>query len=58
MSEPVETQAQLSKEIEELDGAAGDQPRLDYPPYRSSLLRHPTKSLVQADPETIELWAP
>ena len=34
------------------------QPRLDYPPYRSSLLRHPTKSLRQVDPETIELWAP
>ncbi|MEO6510343.1 MAG: hypothetical protein ABIO16_05070, partial [Nocardioides sp.] len=28
--------------------------RLDYPPYRSSLLRHPTKSPVQVDPEGIE----
>ena len=27
------------------------QPRLDYPPYRSSMLRHPTKALQQADPE-------
>ncbi len=34
------------------------QPRLDYPPYRSSLLRHPTKDLHPADPEGIELWAP
>jgi protocatechuate 3,4-dioxygenase beta subunit len=34
------------------------QPLLDYPPYRSSLLRHPTKALVQADPETLELCAP
>ena len=34
------------------------QPRLDYPPYRSSLLRHPTKDLHHADPEGIELWAP
>ena len=34
------------------------QPRLDYPPYRSTLLRHPTKSLHHADPETIERWAP
>ena len=58
MSEPLETQAQLSKEIEDHDGAPGDQPRLDYPPYRSSLLRHPTKDLQHADPETIELWAP
>ena len=34
------------------------QPRLDYPPYRSSLLRHPTKDLRHADPEFVELWAP
>lgn len=34
------------------------QPRLDYPPYRSSLLRHPTKALHRADPEGIELWSP
>ncbi len=34
------------------------QPRLDYPPYRSSILRHPTKSLQHADPETIELYSP
>lgn len=33
-------------------------PRLDYPPYRSSLLRHPTKDLHHADPEGIELVAP
>ena len=39
-------------------GVAELQPRLDYPPYRSSLLRHPTKDLHHADPETIELWAP
>jgi protocatechuate 3,4-dioxygenase beta subunit len=41
--------------------AAGDeenQPRLDYAPYRSSLLRHPTKAPVQADPEGVERWAP
>ena len=34
------------------------QPRLDYAPYRSSLLRHPTKALQHADPEGIELAAP
>jgi protocatechuate 3,4-dioxygenase beta subunit len=31
---------------------------LDFPPYRSSLLRHPTKALQQADPESLELLAP
>lgn len=34
------------------------QPRIDFAPYRSSLLRHPTKSLHHADPETIELYSP
>ncbi|HST80101.1 MAG TPA: protocatechuate 3,4-dioxygenase subunit beta [Kineosporiaceae bacterium] len=31
---------------------------LDFPPYRSSLLRHPTKALHPADPESVELLAP
>ena len=57
-----DTQAEISAEIAKLEAAdAGTgvpQPRRDYPPYRSSLLRHPTKSMVHADPETIELWAP
>ncbi|MEV6101850.1 protocatechuate 3,4-dioxygenase subunit beta [Nocardia sp. NPDC051981] len=39
-------------------GTVETQPRLDYPPYRSSLLRHPTKDPHHADPETIELFAP
>ncbi len=39
-------------------GLAESQPRFDYPPYRSSLLRHPTNDLHHADPETIELFAP
>jgi protocatechuate 3,4-dioxygenase beta subunit len=30
----------------------------DFPPYRSSLLRHPTKSPQLVDPETIELFSP
>jgi protocatechuate 3,4-dioxygenase beta subunit len=34
------------------------QPRIDFAPYRSSVLRHPTKDLHHADPETIELWSP
>jgi protocatechuate 3,4-dioxygenase beta subunit len=33
-------------------------PLLDFPAYRSSLLRHPTKDLHHADPETLELSAP
>jgi protocatechuate 3,4-dioxygenase beta subunit len=33
-------------------------PRLNFPPYRSSVLRHPTKDLHQADPEAVELFAP
>ena len=34
------------------------QPRLNYPPYRSSVLRNPTKQPYRADPETIERYAP
>ena len=30
----------------------------DFPPYRSSILRHPTKNPRLVDPETIELWSP
>ena len=33
-------------------------PLTDYAPYRSSLLRHPTKNLELTDPETIELTSP
>ncbi|WP_432543801.1 protocatechuate 3,4-dioxygenase subunit beta [Kineococcus sp. SYSU DK002] len=39
-------------------GEAEFQPRRDYPPYRSTLLRHPTKEPQQVDPEGVELWAP
>src|SRR5699024_8032956 len=63
-----ESQANLSQEIEGIetqykhDGEAGKkpeaQPRLDYRPYRSSILRHPTKDPRHADPETIELFSP
>ncbi|MFS0718200.1 protocatechuate 3,4-dioxygenase subunit beta [Arthrobacter sp. 1P04PC] len=63
-----ESQQILSDEMQALgaayaqaraNGAAAEiQPRLDYPPYRSSILRHPTKSLHHADPETIELYSP
>ncbi len=33
-------------------------PRLDFEPYRSSILRHPIQNAVHADPEAAELWAP
>jgi protocatechuate 3,4-dioxygenase beta subunit len=39
-------------------GVLESQPRLDYPPYRSSVLRHPTRAFQQVDPEGVELWAP
>ncbi len=58
------TQTEVSREIADIaaeyqrSGVEETQPRLDYAPYRSSLLRHPTKDLHHADPETIELWAP
>ncbi|MFP5020769.1 protocatechuate 3,4-dioxygenase subunit beta [Pseudonocardia phyllosphaerae] len=42
----------------ERSGREETRPRLAYPPYRSSALRHPTKDPVQADPEGVELWAP
>jgi protocatechuate 3,4-dioxygenase, beta subunit len=58
------TQREMSAEINaiidsyERSGTEELQPRLDYPPYRSSLLRHPTKDPRHADPETIERSAP
>jgi len=55
------TQADISAEIARIaESRTTDetQPRLDYAPYRSSILRHPTKALQQADPEAIELYAP
>jgi protocatechuate 3,4-dioxygenase beta subunit len=58
------TQAEISAEIaliakeHERERTPDTQPRLDYPPYRSSVLRHPTKDLHHADPEGVELAAP
>jgi protocatechuate 3,4-dioxygenase beta subunit len=57
-------QAEVSAEIGaiesayQLGGVEESQPRLDYAPYRSSVLRHPTKDLQHADPEGVELWSP
>ncbi|GAB2476290.1 protocatechuate 3,4-dioxygenase subunit beta [Xylanimonas ulmi] len=63
-----DSQERISSEIEAghaayADGRARGEveelgPRKDFPPYRSSLLRHPTKDLRHADPETIELFSP
>ncbi len=61
------TQAEVSAEIAqvaaEYDEARAGGPRetrvrVDYPPYRSSILRHPTKAPYQVDPEGIELTSP
>jgi protocatechuate 3,4-dioxygenase beta subunit len=60
---PAATQADISAEIAMIADAGSEghrhgEPRLDYPPYRSSGLRHPTKGLLDAEPETIERFAP
>ncbi|UOQ57445.1 protocatechuate 3,4-dioxygenase subunit beta [Leucobacter allii] len=61
------TQRQITQEITDLHAdfarrtAAGERlPRtmIDFPPYRSSILRHPTKDPKLVDPETIELFSP
>ncbi len=58
------SQAEISEQIALLQqdyeraGVEESHTRLDYEPYRSSILRHPTKDLQQADPEGVELWSP
>jgi protocatechuate 3,4-dioxygenase beta subunit len=54
----VDRQIATARQDHERSGAEETQPRYDFPAYRSSLLRHPTKDLHHADPETIELFAP
>ncbi len=55
-------QATISDEIAQIaekeSGRGHTGPLLDYPPYRSSTLRHPTAELVPVDPEAQELLAP
>ena len=59
-----DSQARLSEEMDRVqrEYAAStrreDGPRLDYSPYRSSVLRHPTKDPHHVDPELIELSSP
>lgn len=61
------SQSQITQEIRDLHAehdrreAAGESipaTLYDFPPYRSSILRHPTKNPRLTDPETIELWSP
>ena len=57
----LELQAVISAEIEKIHGQTQTgrrQPLLDFRPYRSSQLRHPTQALTGADPEGAELVAP
>ncbi|MGH3961243.1 protocatechuate 3,4-dioxygenase subunit beta [Mycobacterium sp.] len=60
--ERLASQAEISAEIASIAagyrGGHESQPRLDYPPYRSSALRHPRSALVRVDPEAIERTAP
>lgn len=61
---PVASQGDISAEIVAIAAehrrSRGNQthPRLDYPPYRSSVLRHPENPLLAVDPEDIERCAP
>ena len=51
----------ISEQIEKIhaDAHVGEtQPRLDFPPYRSAVLRHPVREPRYADPEGAELFAP
>ena len=57
----LDAQSLVSEEIGAIHAAAtagAPQPLLDFPPYRSSLLRHPTKQPTPVDPEGAELVAP
>lgn len=60
-------QSQITQEIIDLHRAADERERAgetvpatlyDFAPYRSSILRHPTKNPKLVDPESIELWSP
>src|SRR5690554_757905 len=60
-------QSEITQEIRQRQGELNAQTQtgqssrrtaLDFAPYRSSLLRHPTKNPQPADPEAIELLSP
>ncbi len=52
--------AQLHAAAEAREAAGEEVPKTlyDFAPYRSSILRHPTKNPRLVDPESIELWSP
>ena len=61
------SQNEITQEIVDTHAAAQDREDAgeylpislhDFPPYRSSILRHPTKNPRLVDPETIELYSP
>jgi protocatechuate 3,4-dioxygenase beta subunit len=55
------SQCVISEEIEKIHAGAlaGEtQPRLDFPPYRSAIVRNPARGFRHADPEGAELLAP
>lgn len=56
----LDSQADISADIARTHAAHGHRrgADLDFPAYRSSLLRHPTKAAQHADPEGAELVAP
>ncbi|MFH8251154.1 protocatechuate 3,4-dioxygenase subunit beta [Microbacterium sp. B2969] len=66
-SHDMPSQSQITQEIIDLHAEAGARVAAgervpatlyDFAPYRSSILRHPTKNPRLVDPETIELWSP
>ncbi|OBJ08842.1 protocatechuate 3,4-dioxygenase subunit beta [Mycobacterium sp. 1465703.0] len=58
------SQGEISAEIREIaaewegGGRSEFEPRIDYPPYRSAILRHPKAALHEVNPEGIERWSP
>jgi hypothetical protein len=46
--------AQIARIAARLPGKDVAQPRLDYPPYRGSRLRHPRSSFVCVDPDEVD----
>jgi protocatechuate 3,4-dioxygenase beta subunit len=61
MTSSLDPQSVVDEQIAQTQQRAREsepQPVLDFPAYRSSLLRHPTKDLWHVDPEGAELVAP
>ena len=49
--------AEITRIAADYQGKDAPQPLLDYPPYRSSRLRHPKSPLGSVDSDEVELWA-